>query len=147
VLLSIDSEGRETLKLADFGWCVTQRSNSQRTTLCGTPEYLPPELCVADKGEYGSPFDMYCVGVLGYEMLAGKTPFPFEGGDLPLHMERVASGLAKLRFPAFFSPGAHALIRALMGSNPATRPSAVEVLAHPWVVMHAGVTEDSEWDY
>lgn len=36
--------GSETLKLGDFGWTVAQRKNAQRTTLCGTAEYLPPEV-------------------------------------------------------------------------------------------------------
>jgi serine/threonine protein kinase len=34
----------EVLKLADFGWSVVQRQHSVRTTLCGTPDYLPPEV-------------------------------------------------------------------------------------------------------
>jgi serine/threonine protein kinase len=37
----------EVLKLADFGWSVVQRQHSVRTTLCGTPDYLPPEVLKA----------------------------------------------------------------------------------------------------
>jgi serine/threonine protein kinase len=40
-------EDTEVLKLADFGWSVVQRQHSVRTTLCGTPDYLPPEVLKA----------------------------------------------------------------------------------------------------
>ena len=57
--------GGEELKLADFGWTVAQRRDAQRTTLCGTPEYLPPEVCETARGRenraYGPAFDLYTV--------------------------------------------------------------------------------------
>jgi serine/threonine protein kinase len=36
---------REVVKLGDLGWAIVQRAASKRTTLCGTAEYLPPEVC------------------------------------------------------------------------------------------------------
>lgn len=144
--LPLPAHSQESLKLADFGWCVAQRSNSQRTTFCGTPEYLPPELCKEQKDEYSSPFDMYDVGVLTYEMLVGRPPFQHDAADQHFHvlMSRIAKG--RVVIPPSLSPEAAALVRALMSLDPADRPTAQEVLKHPWVVMHAGATEDAEWD-
>jgi aurora kinase len=55
------------LKLADFGWSVAQRAEARRLTLCGTAEYLPPEVCRGE--EYAFGFDMWTVGVLAFEMV------------------------------------------------------------------------------
>ena len=144
---SHSSQNTERLKLADFGWTVAQRRDAQRTTLCGTPEYLPPEVCGAVVDAYGTSFDMYTVGVLLYEMLVGVSPFagPTEESNTLQAIEaRILQGM--VRFPSFVSPQARTLITGLMSRDPAARPTAVQVLADPWVVRHAGETPSEEWD-
>jgi aurora kinase, other len=60
-----------TAKLCDFGWAVY--APMLRNTQCGTPLYTPPEIV---KNEYyDSKVDLWCVGVLTYEMLYGTSPF------------------------------------------------------------------------
>lgn len=62
----------DNVKLADFGWSAHTISN-KRKTMCGTLDYLPPEmvegLC------YNNSVDQWCLGVLCYEFLVGKPPF------------------------------------------------------------------------
>ena len=53
------AQGEEVVKLADFGWSVAQRVDSRRTTLCGTVEYLPPE--VVANSVYSYAFDLWTV--------------------------------------------------------------------------------------
>ena len=69
----IDNEGY--LKLIDFGLSVNlSLKEEQRTkTFCGTPEFMPPE--VLRSQDYGTPFDMWSLGILFYELYFGKTPF------------------------------------------------------------------------
>lgn len=55
------------LKLTDFGFA--KYCDSRTYTLCGTPEYLAPEILL-NKG-HGKPVDWWCLGILVYEMLAG----------------------------------------------------------------------------
>lgn len=59
------------LKLTDFGFA--KQCDSRTYTLCGTPEYLAPEILL-NKG-HGKPVDWWCLGILIYEMLAGIDPF------------------------------------------------------------------------
>lgn len=55
------------LKLTDFGFAKFIEGRTY--TLCGTPEYLAPEILL-NKG-HGKPVDWWCLGILIYEMLAG----------------------------------------------------------------------------
>ena len=62
------------IKIADFGWSVHAPSD-RRKTMCGTLDYLPPEM-VATRGEvYDKRVDIWSVGVLAYEFCYGRPPF------------------------------------------------------------------------
>uniref|UniRef100_A0A0E0KJE6 Aurora kinase n=1 Tax=Oryza punctata TaxID=4537 RepID=A0A0E0KJE6_ORYPU len=67
--LLLDIEGR--LKIADFGWAV--RSNAKRHTLCGTIDYLAPEMI--EKKAHDHAVDNWTLGILCYEFLYGSPPF------------------------------------------------------------------------
>ena len=60
------------LKIADFGWSVHAPSN-RRQTLCGTLDYLPPEMI--EGKEHTAQVDLWSLGVLCYEFLVGSPPF------------------------------------------------------------------------
>ena len=64
-------EIKRQLKIADFGW--SNKVNGIRTTFCGTPEYLAPEMI---RGQHhDEKLDMWTLGVLMYELLHGVSPF------------------------------------------------------------------------
>lgn len=60
------------IKIADFGWSVHAPS-SRRDTMCGTLDYLPPEMIL--QRPYNHTVDLWCLGVLTYEFLVGNPPF------------------------------------------------------------------------
>jgi len=64
LLLSIKGE----VKIADFGWSVHAPS-ARRETLCGTLDYLPPEMIERKKHDHS--VDIWSLGVLTYEFLCG----------------------------------------------------------------------------
>eukprot|EP00879_Flechtneria_rotunda_P032517 GHRR01035734.1.p1 GENE.GHRR01035734.1~~GHRR01035734.1.p1 ORF type:complete len:360 (+),score=122.53 GHRR01035734.1:118-1197(+) len=64
------------LKIADFGWSV-HAPNSRRSTLCGTLDYLPPEMVEGREHDVG--VDVWGLGVLTYEFLYGNPPFEAAG--------------------------------------------------------------------
>lgn len=68
LLLGIHGE----LKIGDFGWSV-HAPGSRRTTMCGTLDYLPPEMVEAQA--HGEGVDLWALGVLTYEFCEGAPPF------------------------------------------------------------------------
>ncbi|KAJ0964677.1 hypothetical protein J5N97_025815 [Dioscorea zingiberensis] len=59
------------LKIADFGWSV--HTFNRRRTMCGTLDYLPPEM--VESVEHDASVDIWSLGVLCYEFLYGVPPF------------------------------------------------------------------------
>ena len=70
------------IKLADFGTSRILGSRSAASTVCGTPEYLSPELT---KGEaYSQPSDVWALGCVLFELLTLKRAFGWNGSFVEL---------------------------------------------------------------
>lgn len=118
------------LKIADFGWSVHAPS-SRRRTLCGTLDYLPPEMI--EGKEHDEKVDLWSLGVLCYEFLCGDPPFEAEG-----HKEtyrRIAK--VDLKFPSHVSEGARRFITKLLRHDACDRAELIDVLADSWLVTNA----------
>lgn len=94
------------LKLTDFGFAKVVETRTY--TLCGTPEYLAPEILL-NKG-HGKPVDWWTLGILTYEMLAGIDPFSDE--DPMAIYQKILKG--KVRFPRNFDRNAKSLVKHLL---------------------------------
>ncbi|AEO62542.1 uncharacterized protein THITE_2073368 [Thermothielavioides terrestris NRRL 8126] len=121
------------LKLADFGYSVHAPSN-RRGTLCGTLDYLPPEMVAAGRKKYSGAVDQWTLGVLTYEFLTGEAPFE----DSPaMTTRRIERGDMK-PLPASISKEAKHYVHSLLVLDPSKRLSFDDALAHPWIVKHCG---------
>lgn len=109
----LDAEGH--VRLADLGFAKRLRGSAQSNTLCGTPEYLAPEI-VQNRG-HGLPVDWWAMGVFTYEMLAGYTPF-FD--ECP-HRAYEAIIEGRTEYPAWFDPRAIDLVKRLLNIKPDRR--------------------------
>lgn len=69
ILMGIHGE----IKISDFGWSV-HAPNNRRKTMCGTLDYLPPEM-LTGASSYSEKIDLWSLGVLTYEFLCGEAPF------------------------------------------------------------------------
>ncbi|XP_068006080.1 aurora kinase A [Melanerpes formicivorus] len=118
------------LKIADFGWSVHAPS-SRRTTLCGTLDYLPPEMI--EGRTHDENVDIWSLGVLCYEFLVGKPPFEAETYQETYR----AISRVEFRFPPFVTEGARDLISKLLKHNPLHRMPLKDVLLHPWITVNS----------
>lgn len=121
ILLGIDGDA----KLADFGW--SNYALTARETLAGTLEYLAPEML--NQEGHDTTLDVWCLGILLYELLVGKAPFRAKTVTELKHMiDRM-----DISFPNHFSPQAKQLVKSILKVNPAERLPIVDIVNHPWV--------------
>jgi CRP-like cAMP-binding protein len=135
--LLIDSEGY--LKMVDFGFAkkipfVKKGVRQERSfTVCGTPEYLSPEIVTAQG--HTKAVDYWALGILIYELLIGGTPFadPLQSKifDKIVHSEK------HLHFPRDFDLNAENLIKSLLQPNAAMRMGTLkggidDITGHAW---------------
>jgi len=125
--LLIDKTGN--IKITDFGFA--KYVPDVTWTLCGTPDYLAPEI-IQSKG-YGKAVDWYALGVLIYEMLAGFPPF-YDEDQMRLY-ERILEG--RLRWPSYFDPAAKDLIKRLLSPDLTKRygnlkSGSADIKKHKW---------------
>ena len=119
------------LKIADFGWSV-HAPGSRRQTLCGTLDYLSPEMIEGKSHDHY--VDVWSLGILMYEFLFGVPPF-----EADTHNEtyrRISK--VDLQFPLHntLSDDAKDLIRKLLVKVPNERISLIQVLKHPFITKH-----------
>ncbi|KAL2091427.1 hypothetical protein ACEWY4_013690 [Coilia grayii] len=118
------------LKIADFGWSVHTPS-SRRSTLCGTLDYLPPEMI--EGRTHDEKVDLWSLGVLCYELLVGKPPF-----ETKTHEETYRKiSRVEFSFPEHVGAGARDLVCRLLKHNPLHRLPTKGVMVHPWVAEHS----------
>ncbi|XP_012251905.1 aurora kinase C [Athalia rosae] len=123
--LLLDFEGN--IKLADFGWSVHAPS-SKRSTMCGTLDYLPPEMVSGQT--YDVYIDHWCLGILCYEFLVGKPPFLSDS-----HEETYSKIKGCIiQWPPYVPAGGKDLISKLIKRRSSDRISLPAVMKHPWIL-------------
>lgn len=120
----IDHEGH--IKLADFGF-AKYLEDDRTFTLCGTPEYLAPEIVKGSKKTgYGKSVDWWALGILLFEMLAGYPPF-YDCEPIGIY-KKILAGI--IEFPKFFSLRTKDLIRKLLNPEIKYRLGCKDVSFH-----------------
>ena len=79
--------------MCDFGWAVNKKEEL-RSTFCGTPLYLSPEMLQGSR--YDEKVDLWAIGVLTYELFYGNSPFDINEQQDLIKIVRICSYLGHL---------------------------------------------------
>ena len=125
----LDAKGY--VKLIDFGFCKYLLAE-KTYTLCGTPGYLSPEMVTVQGHSFST--DNWSLGVLIYEMIAGSSPFYYDGID----QAELFDAIALDEFPPLpdtVSAEAKDLVSGLLQKDPVTRYGSTnqcKIHEHAW---------------
>lgn len=126
----------DILKIADFGWAV-KNIDKKRYTLCGTLEYLAPELCKIER--HDDSVDCWSLGILCYEFLCGRTPFESKRRTFEEMKKMILS--KKYEIPNFVSDDVKDFIGKLLTYETDNRMGIEEVKDHVWIKKHVSEEE------
>ena len=117
-------------KLSDFGWSNYLKGNYKRTTICGTPIYLAPE--IINNTGHDEKIDIWCVGVLMFELMTGQAPW--KGEDVHTVKKNIIQ--LKINWPKNMDKDARDLISKILRYMPEERPSLRTILMHPFFTKY-----------
>ena len=117
-------------KLTDFGWSNYIQEDEKRTTVCGTPIYLAPEI-IKEKG-HDERVDIWCIGVLFFELSTGTVPF--QGNDIDTLKNNIVN--LKISWPKDINTDAKNIIMKILKSNPDARLPLKDMLNHPFFTKY-----------
>lgn len=127
ILMDVDGH----VMVTDFGLAKEIDESSRSNSLCGTTEYMAPEI-LQSKG-HNKNADWWSIGILLYEMLTGQPPFTHP--NRKKLQEKIIN--EKLKLPPRLSSEAHSLLKGLLQKDPLKRlgsgpKGAEEIKTHKW---------------
>ncbi|CAI5474888.1 unnamed protein product [Closterium sp. Yama58-4] len=149
-LLSSRDPDTAELKATDFGLSCFYKGEGMARH-CGSPMYMAPEvvrwrsatqLMAKRPAKYGPEVDIWSAGVIIYALLCGFPPFYHSSHSTKEIFKAVLRANPSFSIPPWpsISDQAKDLLRQMLHPDPAKRPSAHEVLCHPWLA-EAGVAQ------
>ncbi|XP_053431188.1 protein kinase C zeta type isoform X1 [Nycticebus coucang] len=117
----LDADGH--IKLTDYGMCKEGLGPGDTTsTFCGTPNYIAPEILRGE--EYGFSVDWWALGVLMFEMMAGRSPFDIITDNPDMNTEDYLFQVIlekPIRIPRFLSVKASHVLKGFLNKDPKER--------------------------
>ncbi|CAK78324.1 unnamed protein product (macronuclear) [Paramecium tetraurelia] len=118
----------DVFKISDFGWSVHTPSN-RRKTLCGTLDYLCPEMI--NYQPHDNRVDVWTIGVLAYELVVGRPPFESHNeNDTKRKIQHL-----QYQFPQWSSSDFQNFVKGILQHDCNKRPTIQQILNHPWIAQ------------
>ena len=119
------------LKIGDFGLAsILPSLESRKYTICGTPNYIAPEVLGGKNVGHSFEVDIWALGIMLYALLVGKPPF--QAKDVQVIYERIKKTEYSFPVDKPISEEDKVLIKDLLSLNPLHRPNINEILNYDW---------------
>eukprot|EP00051_Salpingoeca_urceolata_P002091 m.329 g.329 ORF g.329 m.329 type:complete len:619 (+) comp118_c0_seq1:411-2267(+) len=119
------------IKVGDFGLATQLEHDGERKkTLCGTPNYIAPEI-LENKNGHSYEVDVWSIGCILYTMLIGRPPF--ETSDIKETYWKIKCNDYRIPSTSRISEEARDLIAATLSGDPSRRPSLEQIKQHPFL--------------
>jgi calcium/calmodulin-dependent protein kinase I len=130
-LLLASKDSDTNIKICDFGFATREVEPNSLTTMCGSPNYVAPEIVTGIP--YGKQVDMWSLGTIVFLLLGGYAPF--EEPDLKTEYERISTGDYEYdeEYWEDVSDDARDFINKLLVVDPAERMTARMATLHNWI--------------
>lgn len=122
------------IKVGDLGLATKLESaDEKRKTICGTPNYIAPEVIQGDRATRGHSFevDIWSMGVIMFTCLTGKPPY--EAKDVKATYQRIINNEYNFPRNISLSEDAKDMIVSMLQSKPSDRPTLEEISCHPFL--------------
>ncbi|KAH9599339.1 Protein kinase domain [Trypanosoma melophagium] len=119
------------VKIGDFGLAAElQYEGERKRTICGTPNYIAPEIIDGAHEGHSYEVDIWSLGVILYTLLVGEPPF--QTSDVKATYRRIKQ--CRYEFPprVEIPDSGKELIHRILQSRPDHRPTLIEIRSHPF---------------
>ena len=118
------------LKVGDFGLATKVLFiGEKKRTICGTPNYIAPEILDAKIG-HSYEVDLWSLGVILYTLIYGRPPF--ETSDVKQTYRKIKANQYAFPDHTYVKEDAKDLIKSLLKPNPSERLKIDDILEHPF---------------
>ena len=117
------------IRIGDFGLAANLESmEDRRTTTCGTPNYIAPEVLEDFANGHSFEVDIWSFGVVLYTLLVGKPPF--ETTNVKATYKRIKATAFSFPETPVISESSKSLIRWILNRRPESRPTLEQIQRH-----------------
>ncbi|KAH7098852.1 Pkinase-domain-containing protein [Auriculariales sp. MPI-PUGE-AT-0066] len=119
------------IKVGDFGLAaLIENPGERKKTICGTPNYIAPEVLFDSANGHSFEVDTWSTGVILYTLLIGKPPFQTK--DVKTIYQRIKDNDYDFPSDKPVDVNAKALVSAILTPDPRQRPQLEDIVDHRW---------------
>ncbi|EIW78238.1 Pkinase-domain-containing protein [Coniophora puteana RWD-64-598 SS2] len=120
------------IKVGDFGLAaLIENEGERKKTICGTPNYIAPEVLFDQANGHSFEVDTWSIGVILYTLIIGRPPFQTK--EVKDIYTRIRDNEYEFPSEKYISGEAKSIITRILTPDPSQRPTLLEIIASPFI--------------
>ncbi|KAE9410055.1 kinase-like protein [Gymnopus androsaceus JB14] len=122
-------DGKMNVKIGDFGLAaLIENPGERKKTICGTPNYIAPEVLFDQTNGHSYEVDIWSIGVILYTLLVGRPPFQTK--EVKAIYKRIRDNEYEFPSDRPIAPASKELIQLILAPKPEQRPALLDAVHH-----------------